>query len=141
MPVITDEEYEIFRKLLKEKHEKEEEEDLTSEIKIDQLSKRVKGFLDLNKQYGTLEAYARTFARFLKGDFKKHKTDTLFFSWSEIRRYLTKVCLDKDPRNNYPIIKSEFRKRMKDLGFMCKIDNRWNTFTVVKCSPRKVVRK
>lgn len=138
MPHINDEMYLKLQELLKKEEQEKEQLRVDRNVYIEQLSERVQGLLDLNKTYGTKEAYATKFAEFLDGDMEAHHTDTLFFDWVEIQRYLTKRCLQN---YSYLTLDKEFRKYLKNRGYCCRVDNRWNVFTVKKCEPRKVVEK
>lgn len=140
MPEITEEEYKKFKELLDKEKKREEEEKLRKEFFIEQLSEKVDMLLDLNKTYGPIEAYALTFYKFLQNDFKAHKTDTLWFSWSEIQRYLTDRCLEKDHLGRKRLKKS-FRDKLLERGIKCQIDRKYNTFKVTTCPPKKRKKK
>lgn len=135
-PEISEEEFLKFKELLDKEKEREKTEKIRKEIYIDQLSKKVDALLDLNKSYGPIEAYALTFYKFLVNDFKAHKTDTLWFSWTEIQRYLTNVCMEKDPFGRTRLSKA-FREHLLDRGIKTNINRKYNTFKVSKCQPRK----
>ena len=140
MPEITDEEYKKFKELLDKEKRREEEEKLRKEFFIEQLSEKVDMLLDLNKTYGPVEAYALTFYKFLVNDFKAHKTNVLWFSWSEIQRYLTERCLEKDHLGRQRLKKS-FRDKLLERGIKCQINRKYNTFKVSKCQPKKKTKK
>jgi len=137
MPVeISDEEYKKFKELLDGEKRREEEKKLEKEFFIEQLSEKVDILLDLNKSYGPIEAYALTFTKFITNDFKAHKTDVLWFNWSEIQKYLTERCLEND-KFGRKALKKSFREHLLDRGIKTFINRKYNTFKVSKCRPRK----
>ena len=140
MPEITDEEMKKFKELIDQEKRREEQEKLNKEFFIEQLSQKVDMLLDLNKTYGPIEAYALTFTKFLLNDFKAHGVDVLWFNWSEIQRYLTERCLDKDVLGKTKLKKS-FREHLLDRGIKTYIDRKYDTFKVSKCQPRKKSKK
>lgn len=140
MPDISEEEYKKFKELLDQEKRREEQEKLKSEFFINQLSEKVDMLLDLNKTYGSVEAYALTFTKFILNDFKAHKTDVLWFNWSEIQRYLTERCLEDDEMGRKRLKKS-FREHLLNRGVKTHIDRKYNTFKVSKCQPRKKKKK
>ncbi len=140
MPEITDEEMLKFKELIDQEKRREEQEKLKSEFFIEQLSQKVDMLLDLNKSYGTVEAYALTFTKFILNDFKAHGVDVLWFNWSEIQRYLTDRCLSKDELGKTTLKKS-FREHLLDRGIKTHINRKYNTFKVSKTLPRKKTKK
>jgi len=137
MPIeISDKEYKKFKELLDQEKRREEQEKLKSEFFIEQLSQKVDMLLDLNKTYGSVEAYALTFTKFILNDFKAHKIDVLWFNWSEIKRYLTERCLEDDEKGRKRLKKS-FREHLLDRGIKTHINRKYNIFKVSKCQPRK----
>lgn len=141
MPVeISDDEYKKFKELLDNEKRREEQEKLKSEFFIEQLSEKVDMLLDLNKTYGSVEAYALTFTKFINNDFKAHGVDVLWFNWTEIQRYLTDRCLDNDQLGKKKLKKS-FREHLLNRGVKTHINRKYNTFKVSKCPPRKKKKK
>ncbi len=136
MPEITEVEMKKFKELLDKEKEEKNHLVMSREIYLDQLSQRVDALIDLNKTYGPMQAYALTFSKFILNDFEAHKTDTLFFSWSEIQKYLTERCLAKDYKGRIAL-KKDFRERLKERGIATRINRKWNTFKVFKCLPKK----
>ncbi|MHA1408781.1 MAG: hypothetical protein ACTSQY_00435 [Candidatus Odinarchaeia archaeon] len=136
MPEITEEEMKKFKELIEKEKRWRKIEEAKKTFSIKELSKKVDLLLDLNKSYGPMEAYALTFANFLKNDFRKNKTNVLWFSWSEMQRYLTDVCLEFD-KNGNKTLKKSFRERLKERGFRMKINRRWNTLEIRKTKPSK----
>ena len=140
MPEITDEEMKKFKELIEKDKQREKEDKVRKEIYIDKLSENVDILLDLNKSYGPIEAYALTFANFLKNDFKAHETDVLWFSWSEIQRYVTEKCLERDQKGNL-MLNNSFRQHLLSRGFKTRVNRQYDTFKVEKCQPRKRRKK
>lgn len=139
MPEITDNEMLKFKELLDNEKRREEQEKLKSEFFIEQLSEKVDILLDLNKTYGSVEAYALTFTRFMNNDFKAHGVDFMWFNWSEIQKYLTDRCLEMDVKGKKKLKKS-FREHLLNRGIKTNINRKYNTFKVSKCQPRKKTR-
>lgn len=140
MPEITKEEMAKFKELLDKENQIRKDEALDKGFFLEQLTQKVDELIDLNKTYGPVEAYAVTFCKFLRNDFKAHKTDTLHFKWSEIKRYLTNRCLAKDERGNLRLRK-RFRTHLLNRGYKTRINRRWDTFQVKKTKPRKILKK
>ena len=137
MPVeITDNEYKKFKELLDNEREREKQEEYKKEFFIEQLTEKVDMLLDLNKTYGPMEAYALTFTRFINNDFKAHKTDVLWFNWSEIQKYLTDRCLEIDKKG-----KKSFREHLHERGIKTNINRKYNTFKISKVSPKKLLKE
>jgi len=137
MPVeITDDEYKKFKELIDKENRREDEEKLRKEFFIEELSQKVDMLLDLNKSYGPIEAYALTFTKFIHNDFKAHKTDVLWFNWSQIKKYLTDKCLEDDYK-----LKKSFREHLLYRGIKTNINRKYNTFKVSKCQPKKKTKK
>ena len=128
LPYITKEEMEKFKELIEEKNKREET--LNRVDYLATLSARVQNILEINKTYGPIEAYVLVFVKFLKNDMKYHNTDTLYFSWSDMQKYLTDACLDINTGKK--ILKPSFRNNLRKRGFKTRISTKWNTIKVKK---------
>lgn len=128
-----------FKELLDKERQERKREEIKKEIFIKDLRSRVDDLLDLNKTYGPVEAYALTFAKFLKDEFMAHDTDVLWFQWGEMQRYLTDICMEIGPKG-VTQLKRLFKKHLLNRGYSTRISRKYDTFRVGKIKPRKSTR-
>ncbi len=140
MPNITDKEFELFQELLKREDRRQKEEKHKKELSIKDLTEKVENFLHEYKSYGSIEAFALYFSRYIDKSMKASNLNMLFFSWTDIKRYLTNRCLDHDRWGNLKLKKS-FREHLKKRGFKTFIKRKYDTFKISRCEPKKVVNK
>lgn len=136
MPYISSEEYMEYKRLKEKERREQEVARKFRDWDLNELARKVGGLLDLNKHLGPIEAYARVMQKMIKKQMIYEKTDTLFFNWSDMQRYLTEQCLEIDQYGKINM-KQMLRTRLREFGYECRINRQYNTFTIKKCEVKK----
>lgn len=132
MPYISDEEYRKFQELVEEKQKQEEKKKKSGEVFKKDLIERTKlALLDLNHNYGPIEAYAVQFAKQMIQFFKEQGIKKHWFLWRGFQEYLTEKCLCRNKKNQIDI-KKAFRDKVRDYGIFLRIDRSDGTIKVFK---------
>lgn len=125
MPFISEEKLKKLKEIQEQLEKKDKIDKVTENFFLDKLSEKTQGLLDLNKTYGTQEAYALTFSRYLENDMKAHKEDVLFYDWDEIKKYLTQACLRTEKNAEGYFLSTTFLKYLKRYGFKSRLNKKY----------------
>lgn len=136
MPYISDEDFEKFKELMKEREDKKKLDEDSNEKYLQNLIGKFEQFKVDYANYGTIEAMALKFSNYLKDYFNKTGEDFIPFNWLEMQRYLTDRVLGKNDKGLVDLRKS-FRNNLRDYGFTVTLNRKYNTMKVKKCEPRK----
>ena len=136
MPYISDEDFEKFKELMKEREEKKKRDEASNEEYLQTLIGKFEQFKVDYANYGTIEAMALKFANYLKDYFDRTGEDFIPFNWLEMQRYLTSKVLTKNEKGQVDL-KRSFRNTLRDYGFAVVVNRKYNTMKVKKCEPRK----
>jgi hypothetical protein len=136
MPYISDDDYKRYMEIIKNREKKEEE---NKEKYINTLISKFESFKKEYRGYGTIEAMALKFSKFLDDYFEETNEPFLPLNWLEMQKYLTDKCLTTI--NGKVCIKRSFRNNLRDYGYCIYLNRKYNTMRIKKCVPRKTKNK